>query len=85
MNGLAELITIKQYWQEWADPRLVDTVLHNFVGHVRQALEAELLLQPHFARVAPLTCMCVNDLVRDARVGSSVTSTFSQGGSKVRL
>ncbi len=29
MNGLAELITIKHYWQEWADPRLVIAVLHN--------------------------------------------------------
>ena len=29
MNGLAELITIKHYWPEWADPRLVVAVLHN--------------------------------------------------------
>ncbi|MFI7068085.1 thiamine pyrophosphate-requiring protein [Kribbella sp. NPDC050124] len=29
MNGLAELITIKRYWQEWSDPRLVVAVLHN--------------------------------------------------------
>jgi pyruvate dehydrogenase (quinone) len=29
MNGLAELITIKHYWQEWADPRLIVVVLHN--------------------------------------------------------
>ncbi|MHB1432042.1 MAG: thiamine pyrophosphate-requiring protein [Streptosporangiaceae bacterium] len=29
MNGLAELITIKRYWPEWADPRLVVAVLHN--------------------------------------------------------
>jgi len=29
MNGLAELITIKHYWREWADPRLVIAVLHN--------------------------------------------------------
>jgi pyruvate dehydrogenase (quinone) len=29
MNGLAELITIKHYWQEWTDPRLVIAVLHN--------------------------------------------------------
>jgi pyruvate dehydrogenase (quinone) len=29
MNGLAELITIKRYWQEWADPRLIIAVLHN--------------------------------------------------------
>jgi pyruvate dehydrogenase (quinone) len=29
MNGLAELITIKHYWQQWADPRLIIAILHN--------------------------------------------------------
>ena len=29
MNGLAELITIKRYWERWSDPRLVVAVLHN--------------------------------------------------------
>lgn len=29
MNGMAELITIKRYWQEWDDPRLIVAVLHN--------------------------------------------------------
>jgi pyruvate dehydrogenase (quinone) len=29
MNGLAELITVKHYWQDWSDPRLVVAVLHN--------------------------------------------------------
>ncbi len=29
MNGLAELITIKHYWPEWTDPRLIVAVLHN--------------------------------------------------------
>jgi pyruvate dehydrogenase (quinone) len=29
MNGLAELITIKRYWHEWDDPRLIVAVLHN--------------------------------------------------------
>ncbi len=29
MNGLAELVTIARYWQEWEDPRLVVAVLHN--------------------------------------------------------
>jgi pyruvate dehydrogenase (quinone) len=29
MNGLAELITIKRYWREWGDPRLIIAVLHN--------------------------------------------------------
>ena len=29
MNGLAELITVKHYWQQWADPRLIVAILHN--------------------------------------------------------
>lgn len=29
MNGLAELITVAKYWQEWEDPRLVVMVLQN--------------------------------------------------------
>jgi pyruvate dehydrogenase (quinone) len=29
MNGLAELITVKRYHQQWSDPRLVVAVLHN--------------------------------------------------------
>jgi pyruvate dehydrogenase (quinone) len=29
MNGLAELITIAHYWQQWSDPRLIIAVLHN--------------------------------------------------------
>jgi pyruvate dehydrogenase (quinone) len=29
MNGLAELITIRHYWREWSDPRLIVAVLHN--------------------------------------------------------
>jgi pyruvate dehydrogenase (quinone) len=29
MNGMAELLTIKKYWKDWADPRLVVLVLHN--------------------------------------------------------
>lgn len=29
MNGLAELITIAKYWQDWSDPRLVVLVLQN--------------------------------------------------------
>ena len=29
MNGMAELLTIAKYWQEWSDPRLIVAVLHN--------------------------------------------------------
>lgn len=29
MNGLAELITVARYWQQWQDPRLIVCVFHN--------------------------------------------------------
>jgi pyruvate dehydrogenase (quinone) len=29
MNGMAELITIKRYFRDWSDPRLIVAVLHN--------------------------------------------------------
>ncbi|WP_427170341.1 thiamine pyrophosphate-requiring protein [Arthrobacter sp. 92] len=29
MNGMAELITIKHYWRQWSDPRLIVAILHN--------------------------------------------------------
>jgi len=29
MNGMAELITVAKYWEQWADPRLIVAVLHN--------------------------------------------------------
>jgi pyruvate dehydrogenase (quinone) len=29
MNGMAELITVKKYYEQWSDPRLVVAVLHN--------------------------------------------------------
>ncbi len=29
MNGLAELITVARYWEQWQDPRLIVAVLHN--------------------------------------------------------
>jgi pyruvate dehydrogenase (quinone) len=29
MNGMAELITVKRYWEQWSDPRFVVAILHN--------------------------------------------------------
>lgn len=29
MNGMAELLTVKRYWQKWSDPRLVVLILNN--------------------------------------------------------
>jgi pyruvate dehydrogenase (quinone) len=41
MNGLAELITVQRYWQEWSDPRLIVALLHNNdLNHVTWELRA---------------------------------------------
>jgi pyruvate dehydrogenase (quinone) len=41
MNGLAELLTIRRYWQQWSDPRLVVCVFHNNdLSHVTWELRA---------------------------------------------
>jgi pyruvate dehydrogenase (quinone) len=41
MNGLAELLTIRRYWREWSDPRLVVCVFHNNdLSHVTWELRA---------------------------------------------
>ena len=29
MNGMAELLSIRHYWERWSDPRLIVAVLHN--------------------------------------------------------
>ncbi|HET8845176.1 MAG TPA: thiamine pyrophosphate-dependent enzyme, partial [Ktedonobacteraceae bacterium] len=29
MNGLGEMLTVKKYWQEWADPRIIFIVFNN--------------------------------------------------------
>jgi pyruvate dehydrogenase (quinone) len=41
MNGLAELLTIRRYWQGWSDPRLVVCVFHNNdLAHVTWEMRA---------------------------------------------
>ena len=41
MNGLAELLTVRRYWREWSDPRLVVCVFHNNdLAHVTWELRA---------------------------------------------
>jgi pyruvate dehydrogenase (quinone) len=29
MNGLMEMLTVKRYWEQWRDPRMIVVVLHN--------------------------------------------------------
>ena len=64
MNGMAELITIKRYWQEWADPRLIVAVLHNddlnqvtwemrAMGGARRSRESQALPDVDFADLPP--------------------------------
>jgi len=47
MNGMAELITAKKYYKEWADPRLVVLVLNNRdlnqVTWEQRALQGDLI------------------------------------------
>ena len=63
MNGLAELITIRRYWQEWDDPRLIVAVLHNddlnqvtwemrAMGGARKFAESQDLPTVDYARFA---------------------------------
>ena len=41
MNGLAELLTVRRYWRDWSDPRLVVCVFHNNdLAHVTWELRA---------------------------------------------
>src|SRR4029079_14759913 len=41
MNGLAELLTIRRYWRQWSDPRLIVCVFHNNdLSHVTWELRA---------------------------------------------
>ncbi|MGX9788169.1 thiamine pyrophosphate-requiring protein [Mycobacterium sp. MMS18-G62] len=41
MNGLAELLTVRRYWRQWTDPRLVVCVFHNNdLSHVTWELRA---------------------------------------------
>jgi pyruvate dehydrogenase (quinone) len=41
MNGLAELLTVRRYWRDWDDPRLIVCVFHNNdLSHVTWELRA---------------------------------------------
>ncbi|MGN6722995.1 MAG: thiamine pyrophosphate-requiring protein, partial [Marmoricola sp.] len=57
MNGLAELITIKRYWQDWKDPRFVVAILHNDdLNQVTWEMRA-MGAAPKFAESQSLPCI----------------------------
>ncbi|MEX1137431.1 MAG: thiamine pyrophosphate-requiring protein, partial [Balneolales bacterium] len=43
MNGINEIITIKKYWQDWSDPRLIVLVLNN--GDLNQVTWEQRVLE----------------------------------------
>jgi pyruvate dehydrogenase (quinone) len=73
MNGMNELLTIKKYWEQWKDPRLVILVLHNddlnqvtwemraMAGDTRYAASQELpsFAYAKYAELAGLRGICV--------------------------
>ncbi|HEY7049711.1 MAG TPA: thiamine pyrophosphate-requiring protein [Jatrophihabitantaceae bacterium] len=94
MNGMAELITVARYWQQWPDPRLIVAVLHNNdlnqVTWEMRAMEgspkfAESQTLPDvdyaaFARSLGLTGVNVND---PDSVGPAWDTALSSGGPTV--
>ena len=75
MNGLAELITIKHYWQQWADPRLVVAVLHNNdLNQVTWEMRA-MAGSPKFAESQTLPGRRLRRLRREPRPRTRITVT----------
>ena len=58
MNGMAELITIAKYWQDWADPRLVVSVLHN--DDLNQVTWEMRAMGAHRSSCRPSSCPSVD-------------------------
>jgi pyruvate dehydrogenase (quinone) len=78
MNGLAELLTIARYWQEWSDPRLVVAVLHNHdLNQVTWELRA-MGGTPKFVESQALPDVSYADFARSAGLGASVVTEPDQ-------
>jgi pyruvate dehydrogenase (quinone) len=78
MNGLAELLTIARYWEEWSDPRLVIAVLHNNdLNQVTWELRA-MGGTPKFVESQALPDVSYADFARSAGLGASVVTDPDQ-------
>ncbi len=75
MNGLAELITIKHYWQQWSDPRLIVAVLHNNdLNQVTWELRA-MAGSPKFAESQTLPDVSYADFARSLGLQAITVNT----------
>jgi pyruvate dehydrogenase (quinone) len=78
MNGMAELLTIARYWQEWSDPRLVVAVLHNNdLNQVTWELRA-MGGTPAFIESQSLPEVSYADFARSCGLGASVVTDPDQ-------
>ncbi|MGY2701991.1 thiamine pyrophosphate-requiring protein [Nocardioides sp. HB32] len=78
MNGMAELLTISRYWQEWDDPRLVVVVLHNNdLNQVTWELRA-MGGTPKFVESQALPDVSYADFARSAGLGATVVTDPDQ-------
>ena len=74
MNGMAELLTIARYWQDWSDPRLVVVVLHNDdLNQVTWELRA-MGGTPKFIESQALPEVSYADFARSAGLGATTVT-----------
>jgi pyruvate dehydrogenase (quinone) len=80
MNGLAELITIRHYWETWSDPRLVVAVLHNNdLNQVTWELRA-MGGSPKFVESQALPDISYADFARSIGLGAVTVTDPAQLG-----
>jgi pyruvate dehydrogenase (quinone) len=80
MNGLAELLTVKHYWESWSDPRLVIAVLHN--NDLNQVTWEMRAMQgaPKFAESQNLPDMSYADFAASIGLGARTVTDPEQLG-----
>ena len=80
MNGLAELITVKHYWEQWSDARLIIAVLHNNdlnqVTWEMRAMEGS----PKFTESQQLPDISYEDFARSLGLGGIAVNKPGQVG-----
>ena len=80
MNGLAELITVKHYWEQWSDARLIIAVLHNNdlnqVTWEMRAMEGS----PKFTESQQLPDISYEDFARSLGLGGIAVDKPGQVG-----
>ncbi|HET8602514.1 MAG TPA: thiamine pyrophosphate-requiring protein [Marmoricola sp.] len=88
MNGMAELITIARYWQEWSDPRLIVAILHNndlnqvtwemrSMGGAPKFVESQALPSVNFANFARDLGLHAQEIRDPASIGQAWDAAFA--------